>query len=393
MSGIGNIFSNQWGALTHPFNENYYNLNNSFSTSDPNAGATSAALGSNLGDGSGQPTPPGYVPAYDPSTMSLTASSNPFLAQLDSDAMSTGPSKIANLETTESNRQGLMARDNNAQTAGGNAAKADSDLAASGGLSSGARERVQMNANNDVLNLNQKSNQQVQANDAQIGINDAQNRLSELSTAANTANSQNEFNIGNEITAGNSLNAYNQNLFAQNASMYGANQTAQAQIAAANKPSGTSFICTALREAGLMSTRETVQMTSFMLKSILTRADFFAWYFTRGKEATKLAKIQGFDFSAGDFKKRMVDQILSCEREFGAPSAQSLYIMRTGEFCTQVLGECGYKSTMAEVGIAKSLLALPKVFLLPQTWVWLRGYFGAKIDRKISKLSRKWSTT
>ena len=184
-------------------------------------------------DSSGRPIPPEYISSYDKNKQSLSLANNDFLNQLNAEAMRKGPSKTANLMNLESDRQGLLARDNNAQTAGGNAAKARSDLAARGGLSSGARERVEQNANNDVLNLNQRTNQQVQANRAQIGINDEQNRLSQLQAAGQMKNQQNQFDIGNEINEGNQRNAYNQNLYNQNMQAYGANQTANAQLQAA----------------------------------------------------------------------------------------------------------------------------------------------------------------
>ncbi len=186
-------------------------------------------------DESGRPIPPQYRPSYDKNKQGLQLANNDFLNQLNQEAMRKGPSKSANLMNLESDRQGLLARDNNAQTAGGNAAKARSDLAARGGLSSGARERVEQNANNDVLNLNQKTNQQVQANRAQIGINDEQNRLGQLQSSATMKNQQNVFDIGNQIHEGDQLNAYNQNLYNQNMQAYGANQTANAQIQA-SKP-------------------------------------------------------------------------------------------------------------------------------------------------------------
>lgn len=184
-------------------------------------------------DSSGRPIPPEYRPSYDKNKQGLQLANNDFLNQLNQEAMRKGPSKSANLMNLESDRQGLLARDNNAQTAGGNAAKARSDLAARGGLSSGARERVEQNANNDVLNLNQKTNQQVQANRAQIGINDEQNRLGQLQSSATMKNQQNVFDIGNQIHEGDQLNAYNQNLYNQNMQAYGANQTANAQLQAA----------------------------------------------------------------------------------------------------------------------------------------------------------------
>lgn len=386
MSWFGNLVSNQWGAATHPFQKNYYKLSNSFDTQNANAG--DAASNPTPDDGSGTPQPPAFIPSYDPTTQSLSNANNPALTELNTEAMRTGPSKAANLMNLESDRQGLISRDNNAQTAGGNAAKARADLAARGGLSSGARERVEMNANNDVLNLNQKSDQQVQANKAQIGINDEQNRLGQLQTSAADKTSANMFDIGNQITEGNQVNAYNQNLYNQQMTAYGANQTANAQVQAASQ-GGSSFICTALREAGLMTDRESLRMTRFMLGAILSRADFFAWYFSRGKGAIEMAKRQNFDFSL--IKEQYVDQILATEKEHGTVLAQSSYIMKAGSFCNQFLGECGYRDSMAQTGWLKSALALPKVFLLPQTWVWMKSYLGAKLERRVTKIYRKWS--
>lgn len=335
----------------------------------------------------GLPTPPAYVPGYDSEKAMHDLGNNDFLNKMNSEAMRTGPSKSANLMNLEADRQGLIARDNNAQTASGSAAKARSDLAARGGLSSGARERVEMNATNDVMNLNQKTNQAVMGNRAQIGINDEQNRIGQLQTAGQMKNSTNMFDITSKANETAQRNAYNQNLYNQQMQIEAANRTADAQVAASNGPS--SFICTALREAGLMSPRETLAMTEFMLASVIDRGDFFAWYFGTGKEAIEVAKQQKFDFSL--IKKQYVDEIRTVLEKEGLEAAQSLYIERAGQFCVQFLGaDCGYKHSMAQPGLFKGVLGLPRVFTRLQTYRWLKAYLGAKIDRSMTKMYRKW---
>lgn len=334
----------------------------------------------------GMPTAPEYQAAYNPATMSMA--SNPELAKIKSEANRSGPSKAANLMIGEQNRQELMSRDANARTAGGSAAKARSDLAMRGGLSSGARERTEQNAVNDVLNLNQQAAATKAGNVAQIGINDEQNRQNQMQEAAQLSMQAQQFDTGNQIQSNRDVNAWNQNLYNQNMANYWNMQQANQQYQNSQKPS--SFICTALKNHGLMTPRESLQMVNFMLGAVLTRADFFAWYFSKGKEAVDVAEAQGFDWSADCFKEQMVDQILFCEKVYGTETAQSSYIMKAGAFCTKFLGECGYRDSMARTGMLKSILALPKVFMLPNTWKWLYGYMSEKLSRKARKLFLRW---
>lgn len=330
----------------------------------------------------GRPLPPEYNPAYNPNTMNLNRGNGAF-DRLQQEGMRNGPSRATGMMKSEQERQALMSRDSNAQVAAGSAAKGRSDLAARGGLSSGARERVEQNATNDVLNLNQKTAATKAGNMAQLGINDEQNRLQQLAQASQAKTMSNQFDIGNEINANRDINAWNQNQYNEAMRAYGANQTANAQVQASQ--GGSSFICTALRDHGLMSLREQVLMTNFMLRSLATCGDFFAWYFGVGKDAIDVANRQKFDFSA--IKTQFVDDILDTLEKAGLETAQTLYIERAGAFCQMFLGtDCGYKHSMAEPGLFKSVAALPMVFARLQTWVWLKGYIGSKLQRTARKM-------
>jgi hypothetical protein len=134
----------------------------------------------------------------------------------------------------------------NAQSAGANqtagqTAQATDALASQGGLSSGARERAAEGGANNFMNMSQNINQQRASNDMQIGVNDEQNKIQELGQLPGMENQKvqglqavNAADTANQIAENQSLNSYNQNLYNQQMSAWGANQQANA-IAASGK--------------------------------------------------------------------------------------------------------------------------------------------------------------
>src|SRR6185437_5045338 len=97
-------------------------------------------------------SPPNYTPAYDPSTMSL--SSDPTaLNEFTQQAERTGPSQCNNLPNQQRDTMNTQAKSNAAATTAGQTAQANNRLAMTGGLDSGARERVQTQGNRNLLDM------------------------------------------------------------------------------------------------------------------------------------------------------------------------------------------------------------------------------------------------
>jgi hypothetical protein len=120
-----------------------------------------------------------------------------------------------------------------------------------------------------------------------------------------------------------------------------------------------------------MSAKESLIMTKFMLKSLITRSDFLAWYFKHGKKAVDAAEASGFDWS--EVKKEFVDDILDLLKEGKFVEAQNLYVGRTGDFCTY-FGAEGFEEKLA----TRRLIAMfnfPKLFFIENCNVWLKKNF------------------
>jgi hypothetical protein len=349
-----------------------------------------------------------YSSTYDPKTMDMLPGVQSQLAGINVDprgmdqfreeALRSGPSAWANLSRS---RQAGMARDARASAAAevaGAGATARSTLAMRGGLDSGARERIARGGAKDRLMSSQLIGHDAAANDAQIGINDEQNRIQQLGMLPGMENTalqpafqklnlwgqakQND--VKNQMTDNLGKNAFDLGQYEADMNAWGAGQTAKAQEHAADN-SGSSFICTALRDDGLMSRRETALMTKFMLGGLFARADFFAWYFRHGKQAIELARRQNFDFSR--IKHEYVDEILAEMEKNGVEAAQDMYIRRAGRFVMQFLGvQAGYDLSLATKNPVRALLAIPRVFSLPSTWKWAYNYFVPRAKRRTKKL-------
>lgn len=156
---------------------------------------------------------PGYVPLKGPAIDSIT-----------DNAMSAGPSPWALLALADQSKKRITANDQGAQTAAGAKATADADLAAHGGLSSGARERNAEAGMKDWLAMNQSNAAAENQNDLQIGMNDEQNKLQQKGVAAQI-----------EQADTNNLNNYNQNMYNQQMQAWAANQQAEATRNAGKK--------------------------------------------------------------------------------------------------------------------------------------------------------------
>lgn len=191
-------------------------------------------------DASGRPLPPEYQPTYDPTNtaagaMKLALDGDPALQGIAAEGTRTGKSRWANLSQQEQERQATMARDQAARQAGAAGAAARTQLAARGGLSTGAAERIATNTANDVMALNQGISAEQLGNNAQIAINDEQNRLNALQVAGNMSmsksnlmNNANQFDISNQQRDKEQRNAFDLDRYNEAMRAWGANQNAQA---------------------------------------------------------------------------------------------------------------------------------------------------------------------
>lgn len=102
------------------------------------------------------------------------------LDKFEQEAYRTGPSNWAKLSTQQQQMNADSARNRGTAEVGSQAAKANDDLAMTGGLTSGARERMATTAGRNQLDMSQQVGKQQGDNNLQIGINDEQNRISQL---------------------------------------------------------------------------------------------------------------------------------------------------------------------------------------------------------------------
>lgn len=149
---------------------------------------------------------PGYVPIGGPAVTQLT--------QL---GLNQGLSPWALLAEQQQEQLKENAQSQGAQSVAGQTAQTDAGLEANGGLSSGARERAAEGGAKNYISMVQSTGQQANANDMQIGMNDEQNKIQQLGTAANIE--------GQNATAANS---YNQNAYNTQMQAWAANQQANA---------------------------------------------------------------------------------------------------------------------------------------------------------------------
>jgi hypothetical protein len=108
----------------------------------------------------------------------------------------------------------------------GVAAKTASSLAQQGGLTSGARERAQEQAGKNILSMVQGNNQEAANNIGEIGVEDAKQRMQMLGDATSKLTSMKSANV-------TGMNNYNQNTTEALNKAVAADQSAKAQVQAA----------------------------------------------------------------------------------------------------------------------------------------------------------------
>lgn len=190
----------------------------------------------------GMPTAPGFTPIYNPNTMSMLPGYEQYMQNNDQgynafrgQALRTGPSNWANLATVQQGQQAADQTNKAIAQGGANEATADSQLAMQGGLASGARERAAESGANATTGAEQGIARQEGQNVLQIGMNDEQNRMSELGQLPGMEDQRaqqwqnvKQNDLSNSMNENQAVNSYNQNLYQQQLTAWGAAQQANA---------------------------------------------------------------------------------------------------------------------------------------------------------------------
>lgn len=204
---------------------------------------------------------PGYEAAYNPLDMSMTGHMSGLMGtygggykQFKDEAMRKGPSSWYNQSTLRGDLQEVDQREKlGRQIASENAGAMDT-LAASGGLSSGARERATESGAKNYIDMSQGLQREGNINDLTLGIQDETNRIGQLGDLQgmemglmNTWNTAKSQDIQNALAEAERLNRYNMDLYGKQMDAAAAERQARATE---NSGGGgiSCFITTALVE-------------------------------------------------------------------------------------------------------------------------------------------------
>jgi len=236
--------------------------------------------------------------------------------------------------------QSQLARSNTAQ-AGSQAAnqtaastaQAQGNLALSGGLSSGANERTQEAGEQAGIGAQQNVANAGNQQQMQIGIQDAANKQQEqmalpgMETQAYEAGLQpiqmmgqaDAQDIAHQMAGTQALNQFNMGAYGNQASMYGANQTANAQENAANNTGGLfggggflgmgSWLCTERGKIKPLTQEEKSLLAHLLRVGRKVERDFLKWYLSKGKDLVSLIKSQDPNW-AKDINVPFIDHVL-----------------------------------------------------------------------------------
>lgn len=179
-----------------------------------------------------------YQSAYDPEKMSLLpfAKTDPrAMNQFREEALRQGPSAWLNQANDRQSLLDLTSRERARKEGAGQAAEGASRLAMSGGLSSGARERLQKEAARNAMMRSQEIGRQGDLNRMQSGIQDEQNRVGMLGQVVGMQNQAIEpelrarqFDVGQNVAEGVRKNDFNMDQYKQKMQQWGALQQAGA---------------------------------------------------------------------------------------------------------------------------------------------------------------------
>lgn len=207
----------------------------------------------------GMPGRPDYVAGYDQNTMAFAPELEKRLAGLNLDtrgldayraeALRKNPSRWANLQTQKQFQEEMAQRERAKNEGASATTNAQSALAMRGGLSSGAKERLEMAGNKNQMNASQDVGRQGILNRMQIGINDETNRISQLGALPGMENQAFQMNMNKEnmwdmarnqdlnrtIAENQNRNQYNQGVYGQQMAAWAANRQASATENAGKK--------------------------------------------------------------------------------------------------------------------------------------------------------------
>lgn len=198
-----------------------------------------------------QPGDPGYVAGYDPSMdfapelkgrLDALNMDTRGLEKFRGDALRSRPSAWAAMMNAKQFAEEAGAKDRAVDQSRAGVHTAEADLASKGGLSAGARERIARGGGKDLLAVGQDVARQGNLNRMQVGVQDEQNRIQELSQLPGMENQLFHANLEKEnqydsarqtdlqraIEENNRRNQYNQNLYQQKMSAWAADRQAYA---------------------------------------------------------------------------------------------------------------------------------------------------------------------
>lgn len=319
------------------------------------------------------PAVPIYNQTYNPNTMSLgndmanslagTSYNQQPLQQLQANAESTTPSSWAQLQSQLAKQQTSQSASQAAGQTAGQTAQAQGNLAMSGGLSSGANERTQETGEQAGIGAQQGIQNQGNQQQLQIGLQDAQNKQSELqalpgqeaqayTTSLEPIQMQGQANaqdVANQANSINGLNQFNMNAYGIQGQLYGANQTALAQENTANNTGGTfggggflglgSWLCSERGKIHPLSKKENFLLSQLLKFSRKVDRPFTRWYLKRGEELVERIKFQETDW-ASTTNVDFIDTVLDMLAHGDLPSTLVFYRKHVYALCAKYWPHC-----------------------------------------------------
>lgn len=294
----------------------------------------------------GMPAYPGYNPVYNPNTMSVgnTPNDTSGLQAFKAQALRTGPSAWAGMAEAKSNADQAAAIDQAQKQGAGATATAEGNLAMQGGLRSGAAERIQSAANKNAMDTSQNIATQGMANRSQIGINDEQNRITQLGMLPQMQQNQaefqrqgQEFDINNMLKENQNYNAYNLGLYNTNMGGWAAGKQANATMKSGQ---GGSWLCTMAakkrnRAYNKFEKSQLDKLLKFCIKKDKAQAKFYVY--NCHELLKRMNKDESFDWKKLVEKIEWLIQLVGIGR---IEAAYNEYVSMTKELIDKYWSEC-----------------------------------------------------
>lgn len=330
---------------------------------------------------------PDYQPGYtnDMSPMSMVDArlsginlNTKGLEQYRREALRQTPSKWANLSEQKQFVEEMDARERAKREAASARAGAEANLAMRGGLSSGARERVQAEGMKNMLGMSQDVGRQGTINRMGIGIQDESNRIQQLGALPGMEVQALQPLLQKESMWQQAKDRDTQRIIDENnrRQQYNLSQQQEYNRAVANQQQanatrqsggGSSYLCRELMFQGLMSKKESVILTKVCIYGTINYSHGAAWYL---KEAPRIVELlYNHKTNWKDLHKEFVTDVIECYRKVGIDAATRMYIERIGELFQDVTsGSSGYKRSF----LTPSKGGLIKILFTPSAlkWTW-----------------------